>query len=80
MLLISACDKLHNLRSLLSDHRELGESVWSHFTHDDPAVHFWYYGSLLDAFRGRIPKALEDEIAETIERLRQRTASTTARG
>jgi len=27
VLLVSACDKLHNLRSLLSDHLQLGESV-----------------------------------------------------
>ena len=70
VLLVSACDKLHNLRSLLSDRRELGESVWTHFTHSDPSVHFWYYGSLLDAFQGRIPDALEKELEETLERLR----------
>ena len=69
VLLVSACDKLHNLRSLLSDRRELGESVWTHFTHSDPEVHFWYYGSLLDAFRGRIPLALEQELVETLRRL-----------
>ena len=69
VLLVSACDKLHNLRSLLSDRRELGESVWTHFTHADPEVHYWYYGSLLDAFRGRVPAALEQELAETLRRL-----------
>ena len=69
VLLVSACDKLHNLRCLLSDRRELGESVWSHFTHADPEVHYWYYGSLLDAFRGRVPAALEQELAETLGRL-----------
>ena len=70
VLLVSACDKLHNLRSLLSDRRELGESVWCHFTYSDPQVHFWYYGSLIDAFRGRIPAALEQELEETLDRLR----------
>lgn len=71
VLLISACDKLHNLRSLLSDRRELGESVWTHFTNVDPEVHYWYYGSLIEAFRDRIPPALADELAETIERLKK---------
>lgn len=74
VLLISACDKLHNVRSLLSDHRELGESVWTHFTHPEPDVHFWYYGSLLDTFRGRIPVALEQEFEETLDRLKARGA------
>lgn len=72
VLLVSACDKLHNLRSLLSDHRELGESVWSHFTYADPEVHYWYYGSLIDAFRGRIPEPLAQELEETLDRLRNR--------
>lgn len=75
VLLVSACDKLHNLRSLLSDHRELGESVWTHFTYSDPEVHFWYYGSLIDAFRGRIPAALEQELADTLGRLKARAQS-----
>ena len=78
VLLVSACDKLHNLRSLLSDHLQLGESVWSHFTHADPAVHFWYYGSLLDAFRGRIPPSLEQELSATLERLRSRAGTAAA--
>ena len=70
VLLVSACDKLHNLRSLLSDRRELGESVWAHFTYSDPEVHFWYYGSLIDAFAGRIPAALERALSETLEQLK----------
>ncbi len=69
VLLVSACDKLHNLRSLLSDRRELGESVWTHFTHADPEVHYWYYSSLLSAYGGRIPASLEQELTETLSRL-----------
>lgn len=78
VLLVSACDKLHNLRSLLSDHRELGESVWTHFTYADPEVHFWYYGSLIDAFRGRIPRPLQEELDETLHRLQARVHPTAA--
>ncbi|MBW3537169.1 MAG: HD domain-containing protein [Actinobacteria bacterium] len=69
VLLISACDKLHNLRSLLTDHRELGDTVWSHFTKSDPSVHVWYYGSLVAAFRGRIPPALEADLELVLAQL-----------
>lgn len=75
VLLVSACDKLHNLRSLLADRRELGESVWTHFTHADPEVHYWYYGALLDAFRGRIPAGLEAELDDTLARLKSAGAA-----
>lgn len=75
VVLISACDKLHNLRSLLTDHRELGDAVWSHFTKPDPSVHVWYYGSLVAAFRGRIPPALEADLEEALGQLEQLAAA-----
>src|SRR5579872_1614267 len=31
VLLVSACDKLHNVRSLVADLRESGEAVWKRF-------------------------------------------------
>jgi (p)ppGpp synthase/HD superfamily hydrolase len=30
--LVSACDKLHNVRTILADYREQGESVWARFS------------------------------------------------
>ena len=69
VLLISACDKLHNLRSLLSDLRSDGDSVWDRFSEPDPARQLWYYASLLEAFRGRVPMALERELARTLQEL-----------
>ena len=75
VLLVSACDKLHNLRSLLADHRQLGDAVWSHFTKPDPSVHVWYYGSLVAAFRGRIPPSLEAELEIVLGQLERVAAA-----
>jgi (p)ppGpp synthase/HD superfamily hydrolase len=52
-LLVSMCDKLHNLRSLLADSRHLGRDHWSRFNAGrDEAL--WYYSSLLSAFQKRL--------------------------
>lgn len=63
-------DKLHNLRSLLTDLELLGQSVWQRFNagRDDQ---LWYYASLADAARthhrgGR----LAHELVRSVEQLR----------
>lgn len=32
-LIIAACDKVHNLKSILTDYQELGELLWSRFSY-----------------------------------------------
>ena len=68
--LISASDKLHNARTLLSDYRVLGEGLWSRFSAGREDV-LWYYRSLVTAFRatGHAPKPLVDELDRTVEAL-----------
>jgi (p)ppGpp synthase/HD superfamily hydrolase len=46
---ISLADKLHNARSILRDHREVGEAVWERFN-AGRAAQLWYYRALADAF------------------------------
>lgn len=67
-LLVAAADKLHNARSLLRDHRQLGDALWDRFNggRDDQE---WYYRSLVDAFRRRRPGFLANELARTVEAL-----------
>lgn len=57
-LLVSACDKLANLRAIQLDLTEIGADVWNRFTGGKDGS-IWYYQSLADAFSGRIPEALE---------------------
>jgi len=60
--LVSAADKLNNVRSILSDYRALGESVWSRFNGGREGT-LWYYRTLRDHFLhhkgNRITRELE---------------------
>jgi len=47
--LVSAADKLNNVRSILSDYRAIGESIWSRFS-GGRAGTLWYYRTLRDEF------------------------------
>jgi (p)ppGpp synthase/HD superfamily hydrolase len=69
--LVSASDKLHNARAILSDYRVLGENLWSRFNAGKDGV-LWYYRALVDAFRanGSSPLVAElDRVVTEIERL-----------
>jgi (p)ppGpp synthase/HD superfamily hydrolase len=48
--LVSAADKLNNIRSILTDYREIRESVWARF-HGGREGTLWYYRALRDEFR-----------------------------
>ncbi len=47
--LVSAADKLNNVRSIVSDYRAIGESVWSRFNGGREGT-LWYYRTLRDIF------------------------------
>jgi (p)ppGpp synthase/HD superfamily hydrolase len=68
---VSSADKLHNARSILSDYRQVGDSVWSRFSASRDEV-LWYYRSLIDGFRasggGPLVEELELVVGE-LERL-----------
>ncbi len=65
--LVSAADKLNNVRSILSDYRAVGESVWSRFNGGREGT-LWYYRTLLNEFlrhkSNRITRELELAVAE----------------
>lgn len=48
--LVSAADKLYNVRSILKDSRQLGDFVWERFK-GGALGSLWYYRSLVEAFR-----------------------------
>lgn len=52
-LLVSLCDKLHNLRSLLADSRHIGRNHWGRFNASREEI-LWYYQALHDAFSARL--------------------------
>ena len=70
VLLVSACDKIHNLRSIIADLRAIGPALWDRFSQPDPASQLWYYQSLTTAYAGRIPPELSDELNRALDDLR----------
>lgn len=52
-LLVSACDKLHNARAIVSDVRLLGDAVFDRFAAPRDQV-IWYYRSLAGVFQRRL--------------------------
>jgi len=70
VLLVSAADKLYNMREILMDLREFGPSVWERFQgRRDGSL--WYYHGLIEAVRGRAPRALVSELDRTVAELEQ---------
>ena len=56
VLRVSLADKLHNARSILTDHQAIGEAVWDRFN-AGRADQGWYYGELLAIFERRLPES-----------------------
>ena len=65
--LVSASDKLHNVRTILTDYRRDGEAIWSRFSGKKDGT-LWYYRALSDEYRrrgaNRITRELELAVAE----------------
>ncbi|MGA9545077.1 MAG: HD domain-containing protein [Candidatus Sulfotelmatobacter sp.] len=66
--LVSAADKLNNVRSILSDYREVGESIWDRFNGGREGT-LWYYRALLEEFLRGKPSRLIRELELAVEEL-----------
>jgi len=72
--LVSAADKLNNVRSIISDYRAVGESVWSRFKGGREGT-LWYYRTLRDEFLRRPPTRVTREFELEVEELESLTQS-----
>jgi (p)ppGpp synthase/HD superfamily hydrolase len=68
-LLVVAADKLDNLRAILRDYRQLGDSLWARF--DAASDQVWYYGSVLEILEARFPGPITVELRSTFDALLQ---------
>ena len=66
--LVSAADKLNNVRSILSDYRAIGESVWSRFNGGRQGT-LWYYRTLRDEFFRDEPNRVTREFDLAVKEL-----------
>jgi (p)ppGpp synthase/HD superfamily hydrolase len=66
--LVSASDKLHNVRAILMDYRQEGERLWSRFNAGKQGA-LWYYRTLVNAFTGKRIQPLVQELDRTLTQL-----------
>jgi (p)ppGpp synthase/HD superfamily hydrolase len=67
-LRVSAADKLHNARSILTDLREHGPSMWERF-HAPADLQRWYYAEVARILRSRHDSVLTRELDRVVGEL-----------
>ena len=68
VLLISAADKLYNTKSILDDHRVIGNAVWERFKRGADKQ-LWYFNELLSIFRGHPTNKIVDDLERVVREL-----------
>lgn len=76
--LVSAADKLHNVRTILSDYRREGDSVWERFSGRRDGT-LWYYRAVLDVLRQGKTNPLVDELERVVAELETLATKPSAR-
>ncbi len=71
--LVSACDKLHNVRTILADYRQDGEAIWARFTGKKGGT-LWYYRALSDEYQRRDPNRITRELEIAVAQLEMAVA------
>ena len=66
--LVSASDKLHNVRTILADYRQHGEAIWTRFTGKKEGT-LWYYRALSDEYQRRSPNRITRELEIAVAEL-----------
>ena len=65
---VTSADKLHNARSILSDLRERGPSVWERFN-ADASAQAWYYSEVARLLGARHDSVLTRELRRVVGEL-----------
>lgn len=66
--LVSAADKLHNVRSIIRDYREHGDDVWQRFQGRRDGT-LWYYETVADTLLRRFRSQLTRDLQEEVDKL-----------
>ena len=72
--LVSASDKLHNVRTVISDYRKNGESIWKRFNGGRDGT-LWYYRALNHEFQRRKQNRITRELAIAVAELERVTGA-----
>ena len=68
--LVSACDKLHNIRSIVADYLQIGDEVFERFKASKERT-LWYYEQLGNEYMENGPTRIGAELLREVERLRE---------
>jgi (p)ppGpp synthase/HD superfamily hydrolase len=70
-VIVSACDKIHNLLSTVEDYKEIGDEIWNRFSTKNYKDQLWWYESILNviSFR-RAPLILVNNLSDLIKELK----------
>jgi len=66
--LVSASDKLHNVRTILADYRLQGEEIWKRFSGRKEGT-LWYYRALSNEYQQRNPNRITRELEIAVAQL-----------
>jgi (p)ppGpp synthase/HD superfamily hydrolase len=67
-LRVVAADKVHNARSMVRDHRDLGTELWDRFN-AGPRDQVWYHRAIADVVRTHLGGPLAADLDEAVEAL-----------
>ncbi len=68
VLLLSACDKVHNARAIVEDHASVGSALWTRFSGGRDGT-LWYYRELAAIFHRRGPARLAALLSDLSHRM-----------
>jgi GTP pyrophosphokinase len=66
--LVSAADKLHNVRSIIRDYQEHGEDIWQRFQGGRDGT-LWYYETVADTLLRRYRTPLTRDLQQAVDQL-----------
>ena len=72
--LISAADKLYNVRTILDEYRAIGPRVWERF-HRSRDQQLWYFNSLLRVFKSAGTNRIVEELDRVVVELARLSAT-----
>jgi (p)ppGpp synthase/HD superfamily hydrolase len=73
--LVSASDKLHNVRTILADYRKDGDAIWARFSGKKDGT-LWYYRALSDEYGRRNPNRITSELELSVAELERAVSAT----
>jgi (p)ppGpp synthase/HD superfamily hydrolase len=70
-IIVSSADKIHNLKSVLTDYGKVGDKLWDRFSTKSGADQLWWYESILEIITKRkAPASLIKQLSADVESLR----------